>query len=243
MNWHEFYNRRFIANPGNDATKYGVTIAPATVSRGQVYYRIIGIRHLSGLENHMQHNVFCDVLDEQGKRLNGATLVVVNANGKINHIRIDKPDNEAGANAPMHREDELELYVAADGRPSDHAKGFHIRHRDEESGTTWGHHSFYVVWQRVTAGHLPPVEEPPIEEEPPEPVEGPDPTPTPGPAYTISSRIAYLVNADDALYAEATSLEAARRIVAALIVLDASDADHSIESYRDALKKWAEGEA
>lgn len=232
---HTDYNQRFITTPGNDATKYGVGITLAQVARGQPYWRCIGIHHLTGLENHGQHNVFCDVLNEQGKRVSGAMLVVVNVNHTINHIRIDKPDNEPGTNAPMHFGDTLEFYVTVDGLPSDHAKGFHIRHEDEEAGTTRGHHSFYVVWQRVAAGGLPPVEEPPIEEEP-------DPMPTPGPVYSIGTRVIYLVNAGGKALAEVDKLETARYIVAALKVLDASEADHTIESYRDALKKWAEGE-
>lgn len=162
---HTDYIRSFLMVPGqNGAAKYGVSIVPATVAKGQPYYRVIGIHHLSGDENHGQHNVFCDVLDENGKRIERAVLVAANINHTINHLVIDKPLGEPGTNAPMHFGDTLEFYVTG-GPPSDHAKGFHIRHEDEEAGTTRGHHSFYVVWQRTTAGE-------------PDPAPDPDPAPS-----------------------------------------------------------------
>lgn len=229
---HLDYNRSFLMVPGqNGATKYGVTITPAEVARGQAYWRVIGVHHLTGPENHSQHNVFCDVLDEQGKRLNGAMLVVVNVNRKINHIKIDKPDNEPGTNAPMHWGDELEFYVATDGLASDHAEGFHIRHEDEDPGTTRGHHSFYVVWQRVTAGQLPPVEEePPV-----------DPPPL-GVAYTISGPAFSIIRADGLPIAQVTTPEWARRIVAGLRLLEASERDHLIDRYVEELRGLVEDE-
>lgn len=173
---HKAYIAQFLAHPGyNDADKYGVSIVPdkVTPTPGQPYWRVIGIHHLSGAENHGQHNVFCDAIDEQGRRLHGTKLVVLNANNTINHVVIDKGENEPGTNAPMHWDDTLEFYVAAGGLPSDRAKGFHIRHEDEEPGTTRGHHSFYIVWQRTIAGATPPpIDPPPVEEPTPGPVEG-----------------------------------------------------------------------
>jgi hypothetical protein len=167
MTWHKDYIKSFLANPGlNDAVAYGVRIVKPDPALGRPLWRCIGIHHLTGKENHGQHNVFCDVLDENGQRINGAILVVTNANFRVDHIVIDKPDNEPGTNVPMHFGDTLSIHVSS-ARPGDKATGFHIRHEDEEAGTTRGHHSFYVVWQRVT-GEEP--EEPP-EEETPEPVE------------------------------------------------------------------------
>lgn len=264
---HTDYIRSFLMIPGqNGATKYGVAITPAAVARGQTYWRIIGIHHLTGPENHGQHNVFCDVLDEAGKRLYGTKLVVENINHTINHVVIDKGENEPGTNAPMHWGDELEFYVATGGLASDHAKGFHIRHADEEPGTTRGHHSFYVVWQRAKAGQLPPVEEEPVEapagsetptdgvpadpqapDDPP-PVDPVD-TPTDDPqapasvtAYAQTSATFYLISADGVRIGQVTTLEWARRIIAALALLEASEKDHPIERYIEELKKWNRGE-
>lgn len=229
---HTDYITQFLANPGyNDAGKYGVSIVPdkVTPTPGQNYWRVAGIHHLTGPENHGQHNVFCDVIDEQGKRLYGTKLVVLNANNTINHVVIDKGENEPGTNAPMHWDDTLEFYVATGGLPGDHAKGFHIRHEDEEAGTSRGHHSFYVVWQRVKVGAT----------QPPDP----DPIPPSEDSYVVGSRITYTVSHEGELYAEAPSLDKARRIADALTALDASDADHPISRCREELERWNRGEA
>ena len=36
--------------------------------------------------------------------------------------------------------------------PSDRVTGLHTRHKDEAPGNTWGHNSFYVVFQRTRKG-------------------------------------------------------------------------------------------
>ena len=245
---HTDYIRSFLMIPGqNGATKYGVMIQAASVPLGQPYWRCIGIHHLTGPENHGQHNVFCDVLDEQGNRLYGTKLVVVNINHDINHIIIDKGKNEPGTNAPMHWDDELEFYVATGGLASDKAAGFHTRHEDEPDGNTRGHHSFYVVWQRTKPGATPP----PIVTPPIDPVEAPadDPQappveePAPGHTYSITGPSFYIVSAGGRPIAQVTTLDWARRIVAGLTLLDASDADHPINRYREELEKWNRGEA
>lgn len=163
---HEAYNQQFLTNPDqNNAAKYGVSITPTRPQFGQSFWRCIGIHHLTGSENAGNHHVYCDVLDEHGKRVSGARLMVINSGKAPFAVLIDKPLNEAGANIPMYWQDTLSIYLGGD-IPSDQAQGFHIRHADEEPGTTRGHHSFYVVWQRqvVTV---------------PDP--GPDPEPEPEP--------------------------------------------------------------
>lgn len=169
MTWYLKYNQQFLANPGqNDAAKYGVTIEPASAQPDQTYYRCIGIHHLTGAENSGNHHLYLDVLDEAGKRINGARLMISNAGKAPYPVIIDKPLNEAGANAPMHWNDTLLVYVGGDF-PTEKAAGFHIRHEDEEPGATRGHHSFYAVFQRTKQ------QPPPPEPEPPDP--GPDPQP------------------------------------------------------------------
>lgn len=173
MTWHLEYIAKFLANPGqNDAAKYGVSITPANRVPDQPYWRVIGIHHLTGTENHGQHHVFCDVLDETGKRIDNARINIL-TNGKPRGFMVtDKPANEPGTNTQMHWEDTLELYLAGD-IPGEHGVGFHTRHEDEEPGTTRGHHSFYMVAQRtVKGGTTPPVEPPPVEEPAPDPTEG-----------------------------------------------------------------------
>jgi hypothetical protein len=164
-------NARFLSAPGqNGAINYGVSIQPALTQPGQPYWRVIGIHHLTGAENVGNHNVYIDVLDEAGKRIDRARLVIVNNGRSPLHAVIDKPALEAGTNVPMWAGDTLTIYVSTEGLSSEQTKGFHTRHVDEEQGTTWGHHSFYVVFQKAIAG-----------QQQPEPEPGPTPTPTPGP--------------------------------------------------------------
>jgi hypothetical protein len=170
---HKTYNQAFIANPGQlPASKYGITIVKPDPTLGKVQWRCIGVHHLTGQENAGNHHVYLDVLDEKGNRINGARLMVVN-NGKVPYqVTIDKPADEAGANLPMYWNDILAIYIAGD-HPGDKVVGFHTRHEDEEQGTTRGHHSFYVVWQRQVVTETEPEPEPEEPEQPEEPT--PDP--------------------------------------------------------------------
>lgn len=180
-NLPEIYNAAFLANPGqNNAAGYGVTVKPADTLPGQPYWRVIGIHHLTGDENRGNHHVFCDVLDEQGKRIKGARIGILNSNLPPVYAVIDKPDNEPGANAPMSSGDLLALYVHGE-HPSEKAQGFRSTHPDEEIGNTWGHHSFYVVWQRVKAGDGPGSQ--------PDPDPQPEPTPEPQPVPNWRSKL------------------------------------------------------
>lgn len=159
---HTAYNASFLANPGqNDAVSYGITVTPANVQQGVTYWRCIGIHHLTGDENRGNHHVYADVLDEAGRRIQGAELKIIN-NGKASGVaKIDKPDNEAGTNIPMWANDLLGVHVT-EPPESDMPNGFHTRHADEGTGNTWGHHSFYVVWQVAISGHpVPPDPIPP----------------------------------------------------------------------------------
>lgn len=170
--WHTKYINQFlVTTPGyNDAILYGAsTVRPA--AQGSQYFAIIGIHHLTGLENHGQHNVFCEVLDEQGQRLKDVILIVSNVNNTVSHVTADKPDKEPAASIPMWGNDTLTISVSGNV-PSEKVTGLHTRHADEEAGNTLGHHSFLVVWQlkRVGSGPV----EPPDEEEP-------EPIPIPAP--------------------------------------------------------------
>lgn len=148
------YNQQFIdhfkaTQQGfTDAAAYGVTVN--TVADPTLpHWRVIGIHHLTGPENHGQHHLFCDVLDEFGQRINGATLSAQNNDLPPATLTIDKPLHEPGTNTQMYWNDNLSISVHLEGLPSETATGFHTRHPDEEPGTTRGHHSFYVVFQKV----------------------------------------------------------------------------------------------
>lgn len=58
-------NRKYLAQPSNDAANYAVSIIPAGPGTA---WRCIGIYHLKPSENNGRHNVFVEVLDEAGNR-------------------------------------------------------------------------------------------------------------------------------------------------------------------------------
>lgn len=155
----------------NDAASYGVNVVPYMPEPGESYYKIVRVHHLTPEENNGMHNLFMDVLDEQGQRVYSTQVVVHNVNGQSYTATIDKPANEPGTNVPIGPADTLGARLAIG---SDAVTGIHTRHPDEGPVTGWGHpgnttghHSFLVVWKRTTAGGTtPPPEEPPVE--PPE---------------------------------------------------------------------------
>ena len=161
------YNREWLVaaqngkTPFNDASNYGVVIHPL---RPDVAYfdMVIGVHHLTPDENGGNHNIYVDVLDEAGNRRSGAKLEVLTEFGYRTQAVIDKPANEPGTNFPMWDWGRTSVYtVNADNVPSDMVSGLHYKHNDEGDGNTWGHHSFYVCFLRMTTIAPPP--DPPIE--------------------------------------------------------------------------------
>ncbi len=55
----------------NDATAYGVAVIPADLPAGTLYWRTVLVHHLTPDENHANHHIFVDALDEQGARIMG----------------------------------------------------------------------------------------------------------------------------------------------------------------------------
>lgn len=160
------YNQQFTSNTTgaviNRAAQYNVGVRPATVATSETYWQVVGIHHLTPEENRSRHNIFVDVLDEQGQRVRD-TQVGWNweGNGDTPTPRhLDKPANEPGCDIPLF-DGIFKLWVM--GAPSDEAFGFHYRHADEPAANgellnTFGHHSFYVVFQRTRKGVVQPVD-------------------------------------------------------------------------------------
>lgn len=142
----------------NDAKAYGVIID----HRSAALWQVIGVHHLSGDENNGNHNVFLDVLDEDGLRVYGAHVSWgwndMRSDEKPGDVVIDKPTYEPGGNLAMHKGQKVFCYIPGDR--SDYVKGLHIGHADEGDGNTWGHHSFYVVFQKVNSSAPPELPEP-----------------------------------------------------------------------------------
>ncbi|RME48727.1 MAG: carboxypeptidase regulatory-like domain-containing protein [Caldilineae bacterium] len=168
---HQTYNDTYLENaragkdPINDAAqKYGVRIEPAEVAAGETYWKVIGVHHLLPMENWSNHHVYLEVLDENGNRVRnpiawvGWTWENRRPEEPANPVPIDKPDFEPGGNIAINKEQVVSVWVAGLAAnatdKSDRVTGIRTTHPDEplEDGTlhnTWGHHSFYVVFQKT----------------------------------------------------------------------------------------------
>lgn len=165
-------NRKYLAQPANDAGNYGASIVPAQASEA---WRCIGIYHLTPTQNNRRHNVFIEVLDESGRRTNQPQIAFSRWMGNAVELRsLDKPDGEPAADIDIYNEDTITLWVAG-ALPSDSVGNLHTRHNDEGVQNTVGHHSYYVVFQlkRGTVVVVPPVE-PPVLPPPVDPPTEPD---------------------------------------------------------------------
>jgi len=136
------------AETPNDATGYGVVVIAADVSAGTPYWRVVLVHHLTPDENHANHHLFLDALDEQGGRIAGARGRVTWEGGE-QVITIDKPANEPGTNFPMWKWQVCTVEML--DLPSDRVTGLHTGHPDEPPGmgNTLFHHSFLVHFQRA----------------------------------------------------------------------------------------------
>lgn len=145
-------NQRFLTadqQPVNLAGQYGASVVKAPAGPA---WRCIGIYHLAPDENNRRHNVFIDVLDEQGKRVRYPTVRWTWYMDAPRQMRVlDKPDNEPAADIPIEKAYTVTLWVEGDELPSDSVGNLHTRHPDEGVQNTYGHHSFYVVFQRQGA--------------------------------------------------------------------------------------------
>lgn len=147
----------------NEAAAYGVTLARVDIPVGAAYWRVQRVRHLSPEENHGNHHLFLDALDEAGQRSFGAQTRVTWPGGNY-MMTVDKPLAEPGANFPLWKWQICSVEML--GLPSDRVGNLHTGHPDEPPGlgNTLFHHSFEVVFQRSVkqAGDpVPPPPEPP----------------------------------------------------------------------------------
>lgn len=116
------------------------------------FWRVIGVHHLTGAENMGNHHIYCDVLDEEGKRINRARLILNQADSDPVFAVVDKPAHEAGTNFPLWKADKATvavLWPQDNPLPSERVLGLSTGHPDEEVGNTLFHHSFYIVFQRT----------------------------------------------------------------------------------------------
>lgn len=135
-----------LQQPVNQAADYGINVIKAPTGSA---WRCIGIFHLAPHENRGRRNCFVEVLDENGLRTRQPTINWTwYMDAPTQTVRLDKPDDEPATNIPVEKSYTVTLRVNDGGLPSDSVGGIHTRHANEATGNTWGHHSFYVVFQR-----------------------------------------------------------------------------------------------
>jgi hypothetical protein len=161
-------NAKDGGKPINDATEqYAVSIVEADVAAGETYWKVIGVHHLLPRENFSNHHVYIEALDEDGNRIkNPLTWAGWTWEGRrpdevANPVGLDKPNWEAAGNLTMHFGQKVSVWIKGGHRDaqdkSDRVENIHTTHPDEPlpDGTllnTLGHHSFYVVFQRIRKG-------------------------------------------------------------------------------------------
>jgi hypothetical protein len=157
------YNKQFVEKVRQEepvyndaAAKYRVDIRflreIETLENARQYWRVIGVHHLTGAENMGNHHVYADVLDEEGRRLAGARLMLMQKDSAPVFAVIDKPAHEAGTNFPLWKADKASvgvLWPQENPLASEQVIGLSTGHADEEVGNTLFHHSYYVVFQRT----------------------------------------------------------------------------------------------
>lgn len=146
---------------------YGVRFVEAEAASGTTYWKALGVYHLLPQENLGNHHVYLEVLDEAGHRIQspvvwaGWTWAGRRPEEPAPPIPLDKPLNEAAGNLAMFKGQNVSIWIRGlapnANNVSDRVENLHILHPDERSpegvlGNSIGHHSFYVVFQRIRKG-------------------------------------------------------------------------------------------
>ncbi|MBI1878255.1 MAG: carboxypeptidase regulatory-like domain-containing protein [Chloroflexi bacterium] len=160
-----FLNREqtILARTQNARDNYGVRVVEADVAEGETYWKVVGVHHLLPDENRSNHHVFLEALDENGQRIKPIAWADFTWEGRqpgqiAGPVQLDKPDNEAAGNIALHDGQKATVWMRGLSRDaqdkSDRVENLDIVHPDEPGpqGELWntiGHHSFYVVFQRI----------------------------------------------------------------------------------------------
>lgn len=148
----------------NGARAYGVRVLPTSVRPGQVYWRVVEVRHLTPNENRGKHNIYVDAVGPDGQRWVQPSLRIGwtwegrRADEPAPPKPLDKPAGEPMGNIDLGKGQVTRIWLI-DDVPSDAVEGMHTNHPDERgpNGEIWnstGHHSFYVKLQLATAGGI-----------------------------------------------------------------------------------------
>jgi len=138
----------------NLARGYGVRVLP-TANTGMPYWKVVVVRHLSPAENMGKRNVYVDVVDEGGKRLEDKTLRIgwrwegQRPDEASPPAPLDKPSSEPAGNIPLNPNQKMTVWVIGRYLASEAVEGLHSMHPDEYTsdnvrGNYTAHHSFYI---------------------------------------------------------------------------------------------------
>lgn len=141
----------------NEAQKYGVSIIPAVVLPPSTHYwKAVLVRKLSVGENGGRHNIYVDVWDEKGLPCRGRQDILVawgwegqRVEEKATPKHLDKPDGEPMAVIDLYPRAKTWVQLITEGTQSERVQGFTSALPDEGPDVTYGHHSYYVRFQRV----------------------------------------------------------------------------------------------
>ncbi|MBI3914529.1 MAG: hypothetical protein HY327_10160 [Chloroflexi bacterium] len=81
--------------------KLGIQLIPASVSPGELYWRLTKAEFWDEKERQGKHHIFVNVLDERGVRIIGQKVIVEWPDEKLVLVTEDKPAPEYSANYPL----------------------------------------------------------------------------------------------------------------------------------------------
>jgi len=142
----------------NTATGYGVTIERAAPNAAGEVWRAVDVAHVPAERNGDRHNVYVNAEDETGRRATGVGFDW-GWEGQGAGEPAPAPEIKAEewmANIPMFSGQRIWCRVNGCGIPSDTVRGLHTGHARTGEGDGPGHHSFAVVWRKVSAVPAPP---------------------------------------------------------------------------------------
>jgi hypothetical protein len=153
--WIDYFKEYYRDNSViyNDAESYGVIIQSAA----NLDWKVLGVHHLTPDENKGNHNVYIEVLCKQNEREGFRAIHWTWEGRQPNESAPDvfagqKPLNEL-VNIPIN----VGMVVSVWPHLGETVLNLRSDHPDEETGNTFGHHSFFVCFQEVDAdgGQLP----------------------------------------------------------------------------------------
>ena len=125
-------------------TLLGVQVAPASVTQGQSYWRLVKARWEDGEQSGGKHSIYVEVLDADGNRALGQRVVVEWMGGSATLVVKDVPPPELSVNFPMYNT--LGSYsVRVLGLPSDLVSGMGMGTIEAPDFTV--HTCFYLTFQ------------------------------------------------------------------------------------------------